>query len=196
MFRLYGFFGCLRLLKSLIFTKLFYRKARLIRLPFDIRNKQNIYLGKNLTTGFGCRIEAHPLIKNNDICVFFGDNVEINDYVHIAGGQKVKIGNNVLIASKVFITDINHGFYRGNNQDNPNSIPKERKLSTIPVEIKDNVWIGESVCILPGVTIGEGCIIGASSVVTKNIPDFSIAVGSPAKVVKIYNFVDKKWLCC
>jgi acetyltransferase-like isoleucine patch superfamily enzyme len=194
IFRLYGFFGCLRLIKAFLITKFFFREARLIRLPFDIRNKKNIFLGKNLTTGFGCRIEAHPLKKRNHICISFGDNVEINDYVHIAAGEKVEIGNNVLIASKVFITDINHGNYRGYNQDKPTSRPNDRTLSTNPVLIKDNVWIGESVCILPGVIIGEGCIIGALSVVTKNIPAFSIAVGSPAKVVKVYNFNQEKWV--
>jgi lipopolysaccharide O-acetyltransferase len=74
------------------------------------------------------------------------------------------------------------------------SVPIERKGICKPVVIGDNVWIGESACILPGVTIGEGSIIGALSVVTKSIPAYSIAVGSPAKVVKIYNFKQEKWI--
>jgi lipopolysaccharide O-acetyltransferase len=61
------------------------------------------------------------------------------------------------------------------------------------VVIGDNVWIGESVCVLPGVSIGEGCIIGALSVVTKSIPAYSIAVGSPARVVKQFDFEQNKW---
>jgi lipopolysaccharide O-acetyltransferase len=114
--------------------------------------------------------------------------------VHIAAGQCISIGNNVLIASKVFISDINHGSYKGINQDSPLSHPSSRKLSTSPIIIKDNVWIGEGVCIMAGVTIGFGSIIGALSVVTKSIPDYSIAVGSPAEVIKEYDFEKEEWV--
>jgi lipopolysaccharide O-acetyltransferase len=71
--------------------------------------------------------------------------------------------------------------------------PGDRKLSTKPVRIEDNVWIGEYVTVLAGVTIGKGSIIGALSVVTSNIPPYAIAVGIPAKVIKIYNEEKKIW---
>jgi lipopolysaccharide O-acetyltransferase len=99
----------------------------------------------------------------------------------------------VLIASKVFISDINHGCYSGLPQDSPFSKPNDRELSTKPVLIEENVWIGENVCVMPGVTIGFGTIIGAGSVVTKSIPAYSIAVGNPAKVIKKYNLLNKIW---
>ena len=70
---------------------------------------------------------------------------------------------------------------------------KERSLSSKSVIIKDNVWLGEHVSVLPGVTIGENSIIGANSVVTKSIPANSIAVGIPAKVIKQFNFETKRW---
>ncbi|CDT01398.1 putative lipopolysaccharide biosynthesis O-acetyl transferase WbbJ [Sphingobacterium faecium NBRC 15299] len=194
MLRRYGILGSFRLVVSLIFTKLNYPKARLIRLPFDIRNKRLVSIGENFTTGFGCRLEAHPLKDKNNACLFFGSNVQINDYVHIAAGEQIVIGDNVLIASRVFISDLNHGSYSGDFQDSPLTLPNSRKLSTQPVHIEDNVWIGEGVCVLPGVTIGKGSIIGAMSVVTKSVPDYSIAVGVPAKVVKIYDFTQEKWL--
>ena len=193
MIRRYGVIGAMRLLVSLIYTKLFFSHARLIRLPFDIRNKKNILIGDGFTTGFGCRIEAYPQKDTLAPILFFGKNVEINDYVHIAAGEKIVIGNNVLIASKVFISDLNHGNYKGENQDSPLSSPNNRKLSTNPIVIKDNVWLGEGVCIMPGVTIGFGCVIGASSVVTKDIPDYCIAVGSPARVFKVYDFEMENW---
>jgi lipopolysaccharide O-acetyltransferase len=120
--------------------------------------------------------------------------VQVNDYVHIGAINSVKIGNNVLIASKVFISDHNHGFYGLNDRhDSPLSVPKDRELSFSSVVIEDNVWLGEFVAVLPGVTIGKGSIIGSMSVVSKNIPEFSIAVGSPAKVIKKYNFETSKW---
>ena len=193
MIKRYGILGTMRLIVSLIYTKIFFRHARLIRLPFDIRNKSNIKIGKNFTSGFGCRIEAFPQF-NTENCISFGDNIEINDYVHIAAAEKIVIGNNVLIASKVFITDINHGIYNGSNSDSPLTIPNKRLLSTKPVIINDNVWIGEGVCILPGVIIGKGSIIGSLSVVTKDVPPYSIVAGIPAKVIKLYDFMNNKWI--
>lgn len=193
MLKKYGGLGSLMLIASYLFTKLFYPRSRLLRLPVDIRNRKLIDLGKGLTTGYGCRLEAYPVNNAGNKCLIFGDNIEINDYVHIAAGEKVSIGNHVLIAGKVFISDINHGNYKGQNPDSPFSVPNRRSLSTQPVIIGNNVWIGESVSILPGVTIGQGSIIGANSVVSKSIPPAVIAVGSPAKPVKKFNFQTNIW---
>jgi acetyltransferase-like isoleucine patch superfamily enzyme len=194
MIKRYGVIGTLRMVISLIYTKLFFSQARIIRLPFDIRNRKWIQIGKNFTTGFNCRIEAFPIGTNNEKCLRIGNNVQINDHVHIASAQKVWLGDNVLIASKVFITDISHGNYDDTTkQESPLIPPNDRKLSTKPVVIEDNVWIGETVCILPGVTIGKGCIIGALSVVTKSIAPYSIAVGNPARVIKVFDFNLNEW---
>ena len=190
MFKRYGLIGSLRLLISLVYTKLFFKKSRLIRLPFDIRNKHLIDLGEGLTTGFGCRIEVHPIqASSKKICIKFGKNVQMNDYVHIAASEKIVIGNNVLLASKIFISDLNHGNYSFNyEQDSPNSIPSERAIHTNPIIIEDNVWIGESVSILGGVIVGHGSIIGCNSVVTKSVPAYCIAAGNPAVIKKKFNF--------
>ena len=172
-------------------TILFYRNARLIRFPIDIRGRDGILFGKQLTTGKYCRIET---FSGKNKSLVFGNNIQINDFVHIASKASVTIGNNVLIASKVFITDLQHGSYLGDSLDSsPYEIAEKRKLSSKPVRIHDNVWIGEMVVILPGVNIGENSIIGASSVVTKSIPANCIAVGNPAKVIKTYNFSTNKW---
>lgn len=197
MLKRYGFLGGLKLLFSYVYTKLFFPQARIIRLPFDIRNKQNIVIGKNFTTGFGCRIECFPLKHNDKIKrLVIGENVQMNDYVHIAASESVKIGNNVLMASKIFITDISHGDYSdtADELNFPSVPPNLRPLFAKPVEIGDNVWIGEFVSILPGVKIGKGSIIGANSVVTKDIPDNSIAVGIPARVVKKFDSIKLKWI--
>ena len=72
-------------------------------------------------------------------------------------------------------------------------IIRQQPLQTKPVSIGDGCWIGEKVCILPGVSIGKKCVIGAASVVVKSIPDYCIAAGNPAKVIKRYNFVSHQW---
>jgi len=168
-------------------------QARLIRFPIEIRGRRYINFGKNLTTGKGCRIEAYPY-QRRDCIISFGNNIEINDYVHITGTDKVVIGDNVLMASKIYISDSNHGSYKGDTNDtNPESLARKRKVSWSTVIIEDNVWIGESVSVLPGVTIGRCSIIGANSVVSHDIPPFTIAVGIPAKPVKRYDFTCGKW---
>lgn len=193
MLKRYTLIGFIKLLLSYINTKFFFGKSRLIRFPFDIRNKSNIDLGIGLTTGVGCRIEAFPLKKNN-IVLQFGKNIQMNDYVHITAMESVKIGNNVLLASKIYISDCSHGSYCGDKNDSHvNTFPAARPLFAKPVIIEDNVWLGEFVSVLPGVTIGEGTIVGANSVVAKSLPANVIAVGTPAKPIKKFNFETSRW---
>ena len=185
---------------NLIKTKIFFPKARIIRFPFDIRGKKYIKYGKNFTTGIGCRIEVYNF--NNGISdgknpqLIIGNNVQINDYVHLSCAESVIIEDNVLIASKVYVSDLNHGNYsslKNPEHSCPDEIVKERKIFTKPVKICQNTWLGENVAVLSGVTIGKNSIIGANSVVSKNIPENCIAVGNPVKVIKQYNFKTKKW---
>lgn len=124
---LYGFWGCVRLIRDKIFTVIFFPNARIVRLPIYIRRRKGISGAKNLTTGVNLRID----IINSDICtpvLEIGKNVEINDYVHIGVSDSVTIGDNTLIASKVFISDHNHRSYYGDNQSAPNSAPISRVL--------------------------------------------------------------------
>ena len=187
-----GFLEVFYLCRCKLFTFFTVKNARILRLPIDIRGKKGIDFGYGLTTGYGCRFESFS--EDGSKSLFFGNNVQINDYCHINALKSVRIGDNVLIASKVFITDLEHGSYVGDENDSqPNSIVKDRPLSSKPVVIENNVWIGELCSVLPGVTIGENSIIGANSVVTKSIPPNSIAVGNPAKVIKQFNFETKHW---
>lgn len=195
IYRRYGIMGGRKLLFDLLKTKFLYSKCRLIRFPFYCKGCSSIVMGNNLTTGVGCRIEALINSSNmNKILMRFGNDVQINDYVHIAAANNVEIGNNVLIASKVFISDHNHGSYSNDSlTEDPMVPPVERIISCSEVIIEDNVWIGEMVSVLQGVHIGEGAIIGANSVVSRDVPKYSIAVGVPAKVIKTYNFNSKRW---
>lgn len=174
---------------SLVVTKLFYPKARLIRRPFYFRgNKKNLSTS-NLTTGYNCRFD----LQKNKGTLVFGKDCEIGDNVHIVAHGNIKIGDNFLCASKVFISDVSHGDYNGTNQNRPNEIPKQRELVVKEVTIGNNVWFGENVTVLLGVKIGNGVIIGANSVVTKDVPDNSIAVGIPARVIKVFNYDTNMW---
>lgn len=190
----YGMWGLLRLALDLLHTIIFFPRTRLVRRPAYIRGKSFIKLGRNLTTGVGLRLDAFPLEGHGGCCIAIGDNVEINDYVHIGAVRSVKIGHNVLIASKVFITDHDHGCYNDHGvQDAPETPPAQRALSAAPVVIEDNVWLGEFVAVLPGAHIGRGSVIGAMSVVKGHVPPCSMAVGNPAVVIKKFNAEQKRW---
>ena len=190
----YSLMDLIRLSFCVIRTKMIAKKARLLRFPIVIRGRKGIDFGTSLTTGVGCRFDCFPGATPSAKKLVIGHNVQLNDYVHIVAMDSVKIGDNVLMASHIFISDNSHGSYKGDENDtNPNIPPIQREYATAPVSIGDNTWIGEGVLIMPGVTIGNGCVIGAHSIVNKSIPDYSVAVGSPAKVVKKFDFKTNRW---
>lgn len=193
--REYSFVEVLSLGFNLIRTKCLNKNIRLIRFPIILRGKKYIDFGNNLTTGKGCRIEALRIDEDKKKRITFGNNIQINDYVHISGMNCVSIGDNCLLASHIYISDNSHGNYNSiHNATSPKIPPTQRDYVTAPVTIGKNVWIGEGVIILPGIQIGEGSIIGAHAVVNKDIPSYSIAVGSPARVVKQFDFKKKCWV--
>lgn len=125
----------------------------------------------------GCNIFLFfPLIIEGKENVAIGDNSQIGSYCHIWGQGGVTIGNDVLIAAHCCISTLNH--------DYTSDIIREGKIISQRVVIENDVWLGYNVTVLPGVRIGHGSVIGAGSVVTKDIPSNSIAVGNPAKVIK------------
>lgn len=174
---------------ALVLTKIAYKGARLIRRPVYMRGRKGLRYGGGLTTGHGCRFDLLP--NPDTLCI--GNRCEMGDYTHIVAHEKVLIGDNVLMASKVFISDTNHGWYRGDNQTSPYSPPNSRKLVTNPVMIGDNVWIGENVVILPGTRIGNGCIIGANAVVSGIYDDNLMIAGVPAKIIKKWDVEKQEW---
>lgn len=187
----YSFGETLYNIKCVIGTKLKYKGARLIRTPIAVRGKKYIDLGTGLTTGKNCQIEVNG--EHNGCCLKFGNNVNIGHNVRIQCAEKITIGNNVLMGSRITIIDNSHGAYSGDVQDSPITPPNERRLKTAPIFIGDNVWIGDGVVIQEGVTIGSGSIIAANSVVTKDLPKAVIAGGGPARVLKEYNKLTHTW---
>lgn len=194
LFASYGLIGLASLVADLVMTRLRFPASRLMRRPLYIRGRRWIVLGPGFTCGRGLRMDALGGASTDEPLIRIGSNVRMNDYVHIGAVDSVTIGDRVLIASKVFISDHDHGSYgKSGVHSDPRVAPSERQLSASPVVIEDDVWLGEFVSVLAGVRIGKGAIIGTMSTVTKDIPPYCIAVGSPARVIKQFNFADGVW---
>ena len=149
-----------------------------------IKNPQHISIGKNFSALSNLRIEAWDAYMDQTFTpeIIIGDNVILNTDVHIGCINRVVIGNNVLMASRIYISDHSHGDISADAIQVP---PVQRPLiSKGEVIIEDNVWIGEGVCVLPGVTIGKNSIVGANAVVTKSFPPNSIIAGIPGKLIR------------
>lgn len=177
---------------ALLLTKAFFPGARLVRRPVFIRGRRHAIFGQGLTTGYGCRFDLGGS-KHDGTLLTVGRDCYLGDNVHIVASERVEIGDNCLMASHVFISDVSHGRYQGMAQSRPDSNPNLRPLHSRPVTIGDNVWIGENVCVLPGVSIGNGCIVNANAVVTKSVPVGCIVAGLPARVIKRWSEDTGEW---
>jgi acetyltransferase-like isoleucine patch superfamily enzyme len=147
--------------------------------PDMLSNTRNIIIGSRVNIWKGARIEAvdqdngfHPRIE-------IGDNTSIQMYFHCGAADSVKIGRNVLIAGRVYITDHDHVF------DDPVLSARQcKRLVTKPVVVEDGAWLGEGCVILKGVTVGKRAVIGANAVVTRNVPPGAVAAGIPARIIR------------
>lgn len=156
--------------------------------PYNLAGCDHITIGSNTTVLEYSRINVYP--DAGGICpqVSIGNNCYIGYYFSLLAGEDIIIEDDVLIASNVLINSHSHG------HDPESEQPYlAQPLSGKSISIGEGSWIGEKASILPGVKIGKKCIIGANSVVTKSVPDFSIAVGAPARVIKRYNFETHIW---
>lgn len=165
-------------------------KGSYIREHAKISGGQYIELGSNVRIYPYCRIECFDYISGEKLSpsLKIGDNVLMGRNNTILCADSIEIGNDSLLASNIFISDENHGI-------NPEAGVRYecQRLSTNPVKIGKNCWIGEKVMIMPGVVIGDNSVVGGGSVVTRSIPQNSIAIGDPAKVIKQYDFDEHCW---
>ena len=181
-------FVCLCL--DLFLTKVFYLRARLIRFPLYCRGSRHVDFGSSLTTGRFCRIDALSINSNSEsdtdptFKIIFGSSVQIGDRVHLASCHRLVIGSKTLIASNVFITDHDHG---STDYETLSIEPAERRLLYADVVIGESCWIGQNVCILKGVHLGNNSVVAAGAVVTRSFPPFSVIGGIPAKPLKSVN---------
>lgn len=165
---------------------------------------QMTFYGKPLSVGNDCFINGAQYMEIGDGCHFgasawvecidnyrekqafsprliIGKNFSMQKNCHIGCIERIEIGDDVLLGSKVYITDHFHGEISKEALHLP---PIERPLISKPVKIGDYVWIGDNVCIMPGVTLGDNVIVGANAVVTHSFPENCVIAGVPAKVIK------------
>lgn len=170
--------------------------------PRRISNPKCIWIGNDVSLGPGCLLSATRRYPGSfmqganaaepqefDPVIRIGDRVSATGYLTIGAASKVEIGDDVLLASHIFIGDNQHGHSRID-------IPfKYQQLENIsPVRVGAGCWIGEHVVIMPGVSIGEMSIVGANSVVTRSVPSRAMVVGSPARVIRRWDDDTNTWV--
>lgn len=168
----------------------FYKKGSFLGRPYSVVNSKYVEVGNNVKVKKNSRIECFSSFcgTNYNPKIVFEDGVIIGFNCTFFGTHTLRIGHDTILAGGCMVTTENHGI------DPVSNIPYHAQpLSSAPVDIGNGCWLGQNVCVLPGVKIGCKCIIGSNAVVNKDIPDYSIAVGVPARVIKTYNFDKQIW---
>jgi len=161
----------------------FLRREAFVRWPVH-GNVLDAFQEGRLEVGAGTLLEPHVWITApGSARVRIGSGTFLNIGVMVAAVARVEIGDHCMFANGCFVTDGNHRF---DDPDTP--VPWQGFTTKGPVRVADNVWCGANVVITSGVTVGERCVIGANSVVTEDIPPFSIAAGAPARVVRTIEY--------
>jgi len=133
--------------------------------------------GGKISIGDGVAIQDFVVLSAQGGSIEVGSNTLIGIGSHVATVESVKIGKECLIAAYSVIRDANHGMERGLPMSQQDGI-------SAPVEIGDDVWLGAHVVVTAGSIIGTGAVIGANAVVTRDIPEYAVAVGVPAKIIR------------
>jgi acetyltransferase-like isoleucine patch superfamily enzyme len=177
-------------LKTQFYYRLFFacigQKSKLIA-PMRLRNVHNVQIGENVTINKSAFILTLQVNKSVVPRLTIGNGSVIGHMNHIACVHEVEIGQNVLTADRVYISDHSHGF-----SETTVPILKQPVVSKGKVSIGSGTWLGESVVVL-SCNIGKNCAIGANAVVLSDIPDYCVAVGAPARVIRKWNPLTREW---
>jgi len=177
------------LLKTQFYYRRFFKqigpRSRIIK-PLRLKNVEHITIGPRVLVHKHCWFHTEMLLsKFPELSI--GEGCVIGNFNHITCVESVRIEDNVLTADRVFITDHGHAY-----QDPDRPIIGQGIVAGGPVTIGSGSWIGEGVAIMSS-RIGRNCVIGANSVVLNDIPDYSVAVGAPARVVRRFNAQTNSW---
>lgn len=153
-----------------------------------LKGMECISIGNRSLFGDYLYLTAWPTLGTPEISI--GDSCSFGAYNHITAICKISIGDNCLTGKWVTITDNTHGNIDFESLKIPPN--KRQVVSKGPVIIGNNVWIGDKATILPGVTIGDGVLVAANAVVTKDVPAYSVVAGIPAKVIKDFRDYNQK----
>jgi acetyltransferase-like isoleucine patch superfamily enzyme len=172
-----------RLWVKLFLNPFIHKKGKHTTIRF--KSRMDLFPFRKFSIGSNCIVEDFATINNGVGDVVIGNYCGIGISNVIIG--PVTMGNYVMLAQNIVISGLNHGY------EDVTLPPRFQKVSTKQITIDDDVWIGANCVITAGVTIGKHAVIGAGSVVTKDIPEFCVAVGNPARVIKKYNFETNSW---
>jgi acetyltransferase-like isoleucine patch superfamily enzyme len=151
--------------------------------PYHLMGEQYVSIGDNCIVEPNTQLTARK-IGNTDPSIRIGNNCLLRYGTHITATNNITIGDNLLTGTNVFITDNSHG---ETNRLSLEMSPRTRPIiSKGKVCIGNNVWLGNNVCILPKVTIGDGVIVGANSIVAHDVPPYTIVGGIPARIIHQY----------
>lgn len=150
-----------------------------IELPVRISGQHRIALGSKVFIGSGSWLQTLPDDDNQSVAIFISDGVSIAGSCVISAVRSVVLEDSVLLARNVYISDHMHRY-----TDTGKPVQAQGLDKIQPVLIRKGAWLGQNVVVCPGVTIGAGSVIGANSVVTQDVPNFCVAAGAPARVVK------------
>ncbi len=158
--------------------------------PMMLGNPRFMHIGMDVVIRQGVRLEAILFDPEKPPELRIGDNVNIEQNVHIVCHSRVVIGNDVSITGNCAIVDVTHPFQ---DVHDPLKIGDRILAERSFVEIGDRSFLGFNAIILPNVHIGSYCIVGAHSLVTKDIPDYSVVAGSPARILQRYDAAKAEW---
>ena len=158
--------------------------------PFRYANLRYVRIGDGVLVNRDCWIHVlRPRPGEPVPELVIGPHRTIGMGATISAARRIVLGRHVIMARNVYISDHRHAF------EDVHSPCSQQGITNIrPTSIGDETWLGQNVCILPGVQIGKHCVIGANSTVTTDIDDYSVAVGSPARIVKHYDFGLRRWM--
>ena len=149
-----------------------------LRVGDGVEIRSHVRIRGSVAIGSNSSIREYVLLDARGGRIQIGSNCSVNDYCVIYGHGGVTVGDDVRMATHSGIVAADHRF------DDPNVPIREQEVEPKPISIGDDVWIGANACILGGVEIGRGSVIGAGAVVAESLEPFSVAVGNPARVVK------------